>query len=98
MGELKDKTIKTSVVKNICGNDEIVGRQLYKEELTVFQMRSKFLISTNTMPEFSENDFAIKRRVKQFCLDLFYRNTVKNNEFLIKKMLSVPLSSDIRIK
>ncbi|EQB61937.1 primase [Vairimorpha apis BRL 01] len=63
LSEPTGKSLRSEVVKRLCGNDEMTTRSLYSNDIIRFKIRTKFVIAMNTLPSFTTCDEALLRRL-----------------------------------
>lgn len=56
-------SLKTNIIKRLCGNDEVSSRGLFCNNVKTFKISTKFIIAMNNMPTFSNADEALWRRL-----------------------------------
>lgn len=57
----------SSMVKKLCGNEGISARSLYSNKYENYWARTHFIVSSNNIPEFTNQDEAVWRRVSLVC-------------------------------
>lgn len=82
-----DSRLNAAIVKKLCGSDWISCRNLYKSQVN-FQFKTKFAIACNDIPEFSNNDDAIWRRIR---IIKFNTKFVTNPNNINEKLLNPDL-------
>jgi P4 family phage/plasmid primase-like protien len=69
-------------VKNLTGNDTIYCRDLFQKSGMNFKVKCKFLMMTNSRPEFDINDTAMTDRIKALPFNAKFENTPENIKYV----------------